>query len=138
MTVAAASEHDADWRRALHVQRLAADAGPAPRVLHIDDARRAVLTAFVADRSFPAFYRDPRTHAAALVLLGRMVGRLHAIAIPADVNPADPRAFLAQVWGGLRADFRRSGLCPRRHRRCARGGGAPEGGVPGHAGDRCS
>jgi aminoglycoside phosphotransferase (APT) family kinase protein len=109
LKVAGASETDADWQRALAVQRLAAEAGLAPRLQHVDQARRAVLTAFVADRSFPMFYRDPATHDAALALLGRTVSRLHAIAIPSDAasdaSRRDPREFLAQVWGGLRADF---------------------------------
>jgi aminoglycoside phosphotransferase (APT) family kinase protein len=105
LKVAGASETDAGWRRALTVQRLAAEAGLAPRILHVDQARRAVLTAFVADRGFPTFYRDPATHDAALALLGRTVSRLHAIAIPSDASRREPREFLAQVWGGLRADF---------------------------------
>jgi aminoglycoside phosphotransferase (APT) family kinase protein len=105
LKVAGEAESDADWRRALHVQRLAADAGLAPRIVHVDEARRAVLTAFVVGRPFPAFYFDPRTHDAALDLLGRVVRRIHAIPLPADAVAREPRAFLAQIWGRLRPDF---------------------------------
>src|SRR4051812_3571948 len=37
----------AAWRRKLGVQRLAADAGLAPRIAHVDEARRAVVSWFV-------------------------------------------------------------------------------------------
>jgi thiamine kinase-like enzyme len=105
LKVAAEAENDADWRRALHIQRLAADAGLAPRIVHVDEARRAVLTAFVVDRSFAAFYRDPRTHEATVAQLGRTVRRIHALPIPADARMRDPREFLAQVWNGPLTGF---------------------------------
>jgi aminoglycoside phosphotransferase len=105
LKVAAESESAADWLRTLHVQRLAADAGLAPRIVHVDEARRAVLTAFVADRSFMAFYRDPATHEAALTQLGRTVRRIHALPLPADARMRDPRELLVQVWDGFLADF---------------------------------
>lgn len=91
----------ARWRRALSIQRLAANAGLAPRIFHEDEARRAVVSAFVADRSFPAFYRDPQRHEAALALLGRMVRRVHELPPPGEAEPADPRRFLADTWAGL-------------------------------------
>jgi hypothetical protein len=106
LKIAGEAENDTDWRRALHVQRLAADAGLAPRIIHVDEARRAVLTAFVADRSFVAFMRNPGTHEAALTQLGRTVRRIHALPIPADVSRRDPREMLAQLWsGGALAGF---------------------------------
>src|SRR5512144_2186796 len=94
LKIASETENDADWRRALHVQRLAADAGLAPRIVHVDEARRAVLNTFVADRSFVAFYRDPRTHEAALTQLGRTVRRIHALPLSADAHRRDPRELL--------------------------------------------
>nr|WP_239015303.1 phosphotransferase [Archangium violaceum] len=105
LKIAGEAENDADWRPALHIQRLAADAGLAPRIVHVDEARRAVLTAFVSDRSFGAFYGDPRTHEAALTQLGRTVRRIHALPLPADARMREPREFLAQVWDGLLAGF---------------------------------
>ena len=42
----------ADWRHNVDIQNLAAHAGVAPRVVHVDEASRAVLSAFVVGRSF--------------------------------------------------------------------------------------
>ncbi|HEX8434092.1 phosphotransferase [Archangium sp.] len=105
LKIAAESENPADWRRGFHVQRLAADAGLAPRIVHADEARRAVLSAFVADRSFLAFYMDPRTHEAALTQLGRTVRRLHELPPPVDARPIDPREFLVHTWTALQTGF---------------------------------
>jgi aminoglycoside phosphotransferase (APT) family kinase protein len=107
LKVAAAGESAADWLRTLHIQRLAADAGLAPRIVHVDEGRRAVLTSFVADRSFTAFYRDPRTHQAALAQLGRTVRRIHELPHPAEAPVREPGEFLAQIWGGFPSDFAR-------------------------------
>jgi hypothetical protein len=71
----------------------------------MDEARRAVVSAFVADRSFPAFYRDPRTHEAALAQLGRTVRRVHQLPLPAGAKSGDPLTLLATVWSGPLADF---------------------------------
>lgn len=105
LKVAAESEDSADWRRALDIQRLAADAGLSPRVVHADAARRAVLTDFVTDRSFATFYRDPRTHDGALDQLGRTVRRIHALPLAPHTRGRDPRAFLAQMWEVLQTGF---------------------------------
>lgn len=105
LKIAGEAEDDADWHHALALQRLAADAGLTPRIVHVDPARRAVLTAFVADRSFLAFYLDPRTHDAALTLLGRTVHRLHAIPLPAGARLRDPRALLVRCRDDLLAGF---------------------------------
>jgi aminoglycoside phosphotransferase (APT) family kinase protein len=95
----------AGWRRTLHIQQLAANAGLAPRVIHVDEARRAVLSAFVVDRSFPAFFGDPRTREAALAQLGRTVRRLHELPLPPEADSKDPREFLTAIWSGLVASF---------------------------------
>jgi aminoglycoside phosphotransferase (APT) family kinase protein len=105
LKVAPETESDWNWHHALHVQRLAADAGLAPRIVHVDETRRAVLTAFVTDRSFAAFFRNPSTHEAALTQLGRTVRRIHALPIPASAAVRNPREFLAQVWSGLQDGF---------------------------------
>ncbi len=105
LKVAAESESPADWRRALHVQQLAADAGLSPRVVHVDPERRAVVTDFVADRSFATFFRHPSTHEAALAQLGQTVRRIHALPIPVDASKRDPREFLAQMWEVVRSGF---------------------------------
>ena len=95
----------ADWRRKRHLQQLAANAGLAPRIIHVDEARCAVVSAFVADRSFRAFYRNPLTHEAALTQLGRTVRRVHDLPLPPDAEAKDPREFLATLWSGLVASF---------------------------------
>ena len=105
LKVAGPAEDGGDWRGALEIQRLAGDAGLAPGIVHVDEARRAVLTVFVADRSFAPLYLDPRTREAALTLLGRTVRRIHALPIPAAARVRDPRAFLTQISAGLLAGF---------------------------------
>ncbi|HEX3129510.1 MAG TPA: phosphotransferase [Thermoanaerobaculia bacterium] len=105
LKVAAESEDAANWHRTFQIQRLASDAGLTPRVVHVDEPGRAVLTVFVVDRSFPAFYRDPSTHEATLTQLGRTVRRIHALPIPADAPVRDPRAFLVQIWDESLAGF---------------------------------
>ncbi|MDB4954949.1 MAG: hypothetical protein JWO36_2518 [Myxococcales bacterium] len=101
LKVASESEALVDWRRRLHIQELAAKAGLGPRVIHVDDASRAVVTAFVVDRSFPAFYFDPRTREAALAQLGRTVRRVHELPLPSDADASNPRELLAAVWSEL-------------------------------------
>jgi hypothetical protein len=71
----------------------------------VDEARRAVVSAFVIDRSFPAFYADPRTREAALAQLGRTVRRVHELPLPPDADSKDPRELLAASWSGLVANF---------------------------------
>ena len=93
------------WRRQLAIERRAADAGLAPRVLHVDEARHAVVSAFVVDRSFPALLGNPATHEAALDLLARTFRRLHALPIPEGATARDPRDLLAGAWPELRAGY---------------------------------
>lgn len=91
----------ADWRRALHTQQLAANAALAPRVIHVDEGRRAVVSAFVADRSFSAYYMDPSTREAAVALLGRTLRRIHELPLPAEMSSRDTRELLVTLWSGL-------------------------------------
>jgi aminoglycoside phosphotransferase (APT) family kinase protein len=100
-----ASEPLADWRRKLHAQRQAAAANLAPAIVHIDESRRAVLSAFVVDQSFPARYYNPRTHEAALAELGGTLRRVHELPPPVDAAFNEPRIFLADYWAGLTAGF---------------------------------
>ena len=101
LKVSVEGEPLAAWRSKLHIQRLAADAGLAPRVVHVDEDRRAIVSAFVADRSFMAFYGDPRTREAALALLGQTIRRVHDLPLRPDAISRDPRELLTALWSGL-------------------------------------
>jgi aminoglycoside phosphotransferase (APT) family kinase protein len=106
LKVASLQEDPDEWRGAVAIQRLAARAGLTPEVVHVvDDAQRAVLSRFVADRGFPAFYRNPATHADALIALGATVRRIHALAIPEGARARDPREFLAAIWKAIGDEF---------------------------------
>lgn len=101
LKVAIASEsHDA-WLWAMRVQLMAAEAHLTPKVVHVDDKRRAVLTAFVTARSFPQFYGNATTHSEAVLMLGRTVRRIHKLPIPKDALGRDPRAFLGELRSQL-------------------------------------
>ena len=89
------------WRARCEILLLAADAGVAPRVIHTDEARRAVLSVFVAGKPFRAAYFDPRTRDAAVNDLGRMLRRVHDLPVPASADSRGPREVLAATWSGL-------------------------------------
>jgi aminoglycoside phosphotransferase (APT) family kinase protein len=76
----------------------AAEAGLAPRVVHVHEAQRAIVSEFVADRSFAALFVDPRTRESALLLLGQTLRRLHELPLPPGAATAEPRAFLQGLW----------------------------------------
>ena len=86
------------WRAKLRIQQLAANAGLAPRIVHVDETRRAMVSEFVVDRSFPALYGNPATREVAMALLGRTLRRLHEIPLPAEAEGKSPRDFLAGIW----------------------------------------
>jgi thiamine kinase-like enzyme len=98
LKVSGADEPLARWHSKTNIQQLAADAGLAPRIVHVDEARRAVVSEFVVDRSFPALFGNPATREAALALLGRTVRRLHDLPLPADASSTSPREFLSSLW----------------------------------------
>lgn len=95
LKVSDASEPLASWRAKVEIRRRAGDAGLAPAVVHIDEVQRAVVSAFVQDRSFPMLYGDPRTRDAAVALLGRTLRRVHELPVPLDAEAKEPRAMLA-------------------------------------------
>ncbi|HWO26912.1 MAG TPA: phosphotransferase [Kofleriaceae bacterium] len=105
LKVVAESEPIERWRRRVHIHRLAADAGVAPRIVHVDEARRAVVSAFVGGTPFPAVYGDPRTREDVLALLGRTVRRVHEIPLPPDADVLEPRTFLGTIWSALVPGF---------------------------------
>jgi Ser/Thr protein kinase RdoA (MazF antagonist) len=93
------------WRSRLQIQQLAAGAGLAPRLIHADEARRAVVSAFVVDRSFPALYGNPGTREGAIALLGRTMRRMHELPLPSGADSNEPRKLLATLWSKLVANF---------------------------------
>ena len=105
LKVAREDEPLAAWRRKLHIQQLAANAGLAPRIVHTDEALRAVVSAFVVDRSFPAFYGNPQTREVAVAMLGRMLRRVHELPLPREADSRSAREFLATVWSGPVSSF---------------------------------
>ena len=90
-----------EWRRRLEVQRSAADAGLAPRIVHVDEARHAVVSEFVTDHGFLAQLRDPRTREEAIAQIGQTLRRVHALPLPSDLERSSARDFLLRVWSGL-------------------------------------
>jgi thiamine kinase-like enzyme len=105
LKIASEDEPLADWRHRRHIQEVAANAGLAPRLVHADEARRALLSEFVVDRSFPAYYGDPRTHEIALVHLAQTLRRVHALPLSPQAPLKDPRQLLASLWSGPLVDF---------------------------------
>jgi aminoglycoside phosphotransferase (APT) family kinase protein len=105
LKISAADEPLDAWRSKLQLRRLAADAELAPRIVHVDEPRRAVVTEFVADRGFRMRMADPSTREASIEQLGRMLRRVHELPLPADVESGDALAFLADTAAAIAADF---------------------------------
>ncbi len=93
------------WRGKVHIQQMAANTGLAPRIFHVNTSRRAVLSEFVTDQSFPALFGNPLTRDAALVQLGRTIRHVHDLPLPADASCKDPRDLLSEITNGLDVDF---------------------------------
>jgi aminoglycoside phosphotransferase (APT) family kinase protein len=104
LEIAAEAEPTEAWQEKVALLRLAASAALAPRVVHVDEERRAVLSEWVEDHSFSGFYHEPRTQAAALAELGAMLRRVHSLPLPAGAKGQDPRDVLSTSWAGL-GDF---------------------------------
>jgi aminoglycoside phosphotransferase (APT) family kinase protein len=101
LKVSSEAEPSAAWRARFALLQIAASAGVAPRLVHHDEARRAVLSDFVVDRSFATLFAQPHTREQALVLLAQLLRRVHALTPPPGIAPSDARAFLVQLWSGL-------------------------------------
>ena len=93
------------WRGTLHIQQMAANAGLSPRIVHLDEARRAVLTTFVVDQSFPAQLFNPATRDAALAQLGETLRRVHDLPLDGVEAGRDPRDFLREVTRRMDVGF---------------------------------
>lgn len=76
----------------LSTLRAASAAGVAPRLVHVDEARGAIVMERVVGPPFPALLmRDPP---AAIAKLGQTLRRVHDLPVPSG-EPTDPRRFLA-------------------------------------------
>jgi thiamine kinase-like enzyme len=105
LKIAGADKPLISWQQKLHIQQLAANSGLAPRVVHVDEERRAVVSGFVLDQSFPAFYGNPNTREAALVQVGQTVRRVHKLPLPLGTDVSNPLEFLANLWSELELNF---------------------------------
>ena len=93
------------WRRKLHIQQMAAYASLSPRIVHVDEGRRAVVSEFVIDQPFPAQFFNPATRDAALAQLGETLRRVHDLPLH-DVGPGrHPREFLGEITRRLDDGF---------------------------------
>lgn len=87
----------AAWRQTLAIQRCAGDAGVAPRVVHHDEARRAVVSELVVNRGLAPRLFNPQTRDATIRLLGQTIRRVHALPVPDGAAPRDPREVIASL-----------------------------------------
>ncbi|MBK9029886.1 MAG: phosphotransferase [Myxococcales bacterium] len=101
LKVARAGEPIEAWRQALEIQRRAGDAGVAPRVIHHDEARRAVVSEHVVNRGFAPRLFDPQTRDAAIRQLGETIRRVHALPLPEGAGWRDPRELIAPMRARL-------------------------------------
>jgi aminoglycoside phosphotransferase (APT) family kinase protein len=100
------------WDRTVAIQRSAGEAGLAPRVVHVDATRRAVVSELIVDRSMAMRVGHPATRELAIDELGRLLRGVHALPIPQGAKRRDVRGMLAEVWGGLdAAGFARPAWC---------------------------
>lgn len=91
------------WIRKRDVLERAASVGLAPRVVHADEARLAVVSEFVADRGLAPWLGTPATRGEAIAALGRTLRRAHELPLRGDA--AQPLALLGEVWDGELAGF---------------------------------
>lgn len=101
LKVARADEPTEAWRARLAIQRAAVAAGVAPAIVHVDDDRRAVTSAFVEDRALPALFGDPATRGRAVALLGTTLRRVHDLPLATTAPRQDPREMLRSLERAL-------------------------------------
>jgi thiamine kinase-like enzyme len=89
------------WRQSLAIQRRAGDAGLAPRVIHHDEARRAIVSEHVVNRGFMPRLFHPQTRQTAIRQLGMAIREVHSLPLDADAAPRGPREKIASVQAQL-------------------------------------
>lgn len=83
------------------VVEAAAAAGLAPRVVHVDAERRAIVSELVVDRGFMPWLMTPATRERAIDELGRTLRRVHELPIPAGIGTHDPLDLIRKASFGL-------------------------------------
>lgn len=101
LKVARDTEPTEAWRQSLAIAQRAGDAGVAPRVIHHDETRRAVVSDHVVNRGFMPRLFNPETRDGAIRQLGETIRRVHALPLPADAVWRDPRDLIAPTWSRL-------------------------------------
>nr|HEX4316322.1 phosphotransferase [Kofleriaceae bacterium] len=96
------------WRARVRAQQAAGEAGVAPRVVHVDDDRIAILMELVVDRGFGPWLMSPATRATAIAELARTLRRVHALPIPAGAPRVDGPPMLARFVREIGADLPRA------------------------------
>jgi aminoglycoside phosphotransferase (APT) family kinase protein len=91
------------WRRALRIQELAANASITPQIVHVDEERRAIVTAFVVDKALASILYNPPTRDMALDLAAGTLKRLHHIPAP-DSEYRDPLKLLSTTVAPMATD----------------------------------
>jgi Ser/Thr protein kinase RdoA (MazF antagonist) len=94
------------WARELVVRRLTSDAGIAPALEWVDEARGATLMQRIGGRGFTSALADPTERARALEGVARVLAKLHAL--PGEgLVPMDPVTVARATW---RAQCERPGF----------------------------
>jgi hypothetical protein len=81
--------------------RVASDGGVAPGLVHVDEARNAIVLEYVRDRGFTMLIRNPSTRDRAIALLGELLRKVHALPLPPGGTVGDARTLLADTWPDL-------------------------------------
>src|SRR5262245_15036949 len=96
-------EQRAAWSRTIALQRLAAEAGVAPPLAWVDEARAISVSVKIDGVPFAVAAGDPAQRAAALASVTAVLAKLHAIPLdPALVPPLDVLAIAREIWTAQR------------------------------------
>ncbi len=104
LKVAEGPEPEEVWQQRVALQQLASDGGVAPRVIHVDRERRAVVTEFVVDRGLPAFFASNQSEPPSVVL-GKLLRKVHSIPLPEGIRTRPTLEILEQISNQSLAGF---------------------------------
>ena len=89
------------WRQSLEIQRRAGDAGLAPRVIHHDEARRAVVSELIVFGGFGRGLFFAVWGVGGVGQLGETIRRVHALPLSENAKWRDPRELIAPMHARL-------------------------------------